>query len=224
MVDGTTHCSDCGAEILARTAARNDGRCVPCANGTRADIEESKKRALEERERDRNNASALERIRRASPAAFEHFLAEDDPFGVLWPYLVSVVFRDEKKENLDALTPPARSIYLAQILDAEIVNGGLQQYFSNSSGRFAHETLSALLELGASQSAKLLRQAIHLFPRKRVPEDFEERNERLHEIDSDLFDALDTSYYTLAEEGTEDLSELVLAFMKRHRRDQIAAT
>jgi hypothetical protein len=223
MTANTTQCSDCAAEILARTAAKTGGKCMPCATGIRADIEESKQRRVEEREKDRKNASALERISRTSSPAFEQFLGESDPLGVLWPFLVSVVYHDGKTEDVDALTPQARNIYFVQILDAEIVNGGLHQYFSNSSGRYAHETLAALLELGAAHSAKLLQQAIHCFPRKQVSKDREVRDEQLDGIDAGRLDALDTKYYALADGGTEDLAELVLAFMKKHRRAHIAA-
>ena len=42
-----TNCRSCGTAILVTTAARNDGRCVSCARGTRAQIDAARQRAVE---------------------------------------------------------------------------------------------------------------------------------------------------------------------------------
>jgi hypothetical protein len=39
MGEPKTRCSSCGREILASTAQKRGGQCVPCSNGTRAQID-----------------------------------------------------------------------------------------------------------------------------------------------------------------------------------------
>jgi hypothetical protein len=219
----TTTCAECGAEILSRTAAKTGGKCMPCAQGTRADIEAGKRHAAEERERRRVNEAVLQRIRAKEHPIFADFLVEDDPIGVLWPFLVSIVFRDSETEDVANLTPPARNLYLVVVFDAEVVNGGLHQYFSNSSGAFAYEALAALREVGAAEAADLLRTAINAFPQQIVPGDRRERNQALDAVEPPFLDALDTKYYSFSDTGVEDLGNLMLAFMRRHASDGVAA-
>ena len=224
MAENTTTCSDCGAEILSRTAARTGGRCMPCARGTRVQIEDSKRRAGEERERKRVNQSALERIRARRSPTFGDFLAEENPIDVLWQFLVSIVFHEQGEQNVEVLTDAAKCLYFVRILDAEVNNGGFHQYFSNSSGDYAHEALAGLLALGAGETARLLQQAIHAFPSKRVSKKEGERNEQLDHVEGELLDALATQYYALSNAGTEDLDALILAFMTRHADGAVAAS
>ena len=55
-------------------------------------------------------------------------------------------------ELLEKLTEPEKTIYLCQVLEGEINNGGFGQFFYNSSGDFANETLSALKEISAMRT------------------------------------------------------------------------
>ncbi len=58
-------CSSCGVEILPSTAERLGGRCAPCANGTRSQIDASKEARLADHAR-----QAAETLRRASAELF----------------------------------------------------------------------------------------------------------------------------------------------------------
>ena len=224
MVALATKCLECGVSILAETSAKTGGKCVPCARGTRAQMERGKRWNAEQRERRQTNSAALERIRRKGHPTFNDFLVEEDPLGVLWPFIIATVFRGgSNRENIDALTPSAKLIYLAQVLDGEVFNGGFHQYFSNSSGRHAHRTIFALHELAAPTRAQLLQHAIDAFPGKRVPIDRKERNDELDKTDSAILGTLDTQFYALANVGSEDLAERLLTFMKQHAGDRIAA-
>lgn len=224
MPDPTTTCLECGVSILTTTAAKTGGKCVPCARGTRGQIEQGKRRAAAQRERERKNTEALERIRRKDHPTLGDFLAEDDPIGVLWSFLVDTVFHDGSgREHLEALTPNAKVLYVVQLLDGEVFNGGFHQYFSNSPGKYAHETLAALRELGAPRAAGLLQRAIDAFPNKRVPPQRAKRNDELDKTDAEALGALDTEYYALDKAGGEDLGERILSFMRLHASDHIAA-
>ena len=223
MPEPTTKCLECGVSILTDTAARTGGKCIPCARGTRAQIERGRRRAAEQRERERTNDEALNRLRSKSQPIFGDFLEEDDPIGVLWSFLVATVFHDESgREDVNALTASAKALYLAQILEAEVFNGGFHQYFSNSSGKHAHETLALLHELGVPRRADLLQRAIDKFPRKCVPPDREERNDELDKVGFQTLEALDGEYYALEKAAGEDLGERILSFMRQHAQDRIA--
>jgi len=224
MSEPTTNCLECGASILVTTAAKTGGKCIPCARGTRAKIEECKRRAAEQREWERKKQEALERIKRKAHPTFGDFLTEEDPIGVLWPFLVDTVFRGQSaREEVESLTPSAQVLYYAQVLDAEVFNGGFHQYFSNSSGKYAHETVVALNTLRAPLTASLLLRAIGTFPNNRVPQRRDERNEELDKTDAKTLDILDDEYYALEKNGDEDLGERILSFMKQHATDHIAA-
>ena len=197
---------------------------MPCARGKRADIEQGKRRAAKQRELERKNDEALERIKRKPRPTYSDFLAEDDPVGVLWSFLVATVFQDgSNRENLEALTSSAKVLYLVQRLDGEVVNGGFHQYFSNSSGNYAHETLAALQELDAPKTAGLLSSAIDTFPNKHAPARRSVRNDELDKADTKALDKLDSEYYALEKGAGEDLGERILSFMRQHAADRIAA-
>ena len=51
-------------------------------------------------------------------------------------------------------------VYISWIVEAEVMNGGFNQYFWNSSCQFAELTPAALRELGAPEAAALMEQAL----------------------------------------------------------------
>ena len=44
-------------------------------------------------------------------------------------------------DKMDKLTEPQKQFYYNQCLEREIINGGFNQYFINSSGDFARQTI-----------------------------------------------------------------------------------
>ena len=60
------------------------------------------------------------------------------------------------------LSREQRVVYCAFLFDAEVCNGGLMQFFGNSSGDHAIDTLDALSELGHAESHTALSTAIKL--------------------------------------------------------------
>lgn len=51
-------------------------------------------------------------------------------------------------------------VYLSWLVEAEVMNGGFNQYFWNSSGEFADSTPAALAELGDLPSSELMKHAV----------------------------------------------------------------
>jgi hypothetical protein len=79
---------------------------------------------------------------------------------------------------------PRRDRYLWDVewFEAEVMNGGVDQYFYNSTGDHAMECLEALNAIGAEAAYELLRRSCDLFPDKTPSSDREQRQAQLREV------------------------------------------
>jgi len=105
-------------------------------------------------------------------------------------------------------------------LESEVSNGGFHQFFGNSSGRFARETLEDCRLVGALKKASLLKRAMGLI------DDYIAATDRVPTDDDDPFtldpvdspeaemDRLEEAYYALEE--TESVYRLVAAYIRAH--------
>jgi len=119
-------------------------------------------------------------------------------------------------ESLDNLSDPQKVFYHNQELEREINNGGFEQYFLNSSGSFAHETMESLRAIGADRTAAILNDAIKQFPGGIVPKSTEERNETMSALwpeGNSSWEELDQRFFAYE----DDLNTLNLAFVKANR-------
>ncbi len=66
---------------------------------------------------------------------------------------------DEEVEIVGALSPGVRATYLTWIVEAEVNNGGFNQYYFNTDGKFSVEAVDAFEYFGAAQHAALMREA-----------------------------------------------------------------
>src|SRR6185503_1769996 len=66
-------------------------------------------------------------------------------------------------EVIRTLPPGVRAIYATWLVDAEVNNGGFNQYFFNSSGRYAGEALAGYELFGAEEYVAVMRSAIATF-------------------------------------------------------------
>ena len=117
-----------------------------------------------------------------------------------------MIFGKEEREGAESLSPDEWMIHDIDQLDREINNGGLAQYFSNSSGQRAHETLEALKLLGAKKTARILRDALKLFAEGKAPKDDQSRMELLEKVETlhpGKLDKLDGRYYKNADNHIE---------------------
>lgn len=77
-------------------------------------------------------------------------------------------FTDLKKwrEVVYEMDEPVATVYRIGILNLELMNGGLIQYFDNSYGIFAYETLEDFKRIGANYSYKILETCLkHVNPK-----------------------------------------------------------
>lgn len=109
-----------------------------------------------------------------------------------------------------------RDFVLCMIFAGEVDNGGLRQFFSNSSGDMSEETLEALGGINA-QCADILKEAMACFPDGNVPKDCEFRNEIMDTFDdkaNERLDVLDRRFYEQVE-----LSEQLFDYLMVHKNE-----
>ncbi|MGI4871745.1 MAG: DMP19 family protein [Janthinobacterium lividum] len=69
-------------------------------------------------------------------------------------FVVEYVYQHEA--TLTVLSVPLQTVYFVANFEAEFYNGGIQQFFTNSSGKFAWETVASFARIGAHQIAALV--------------------------------------------------------------------
>ena len=119
-------------------------------------------------------------------------------------------------DAMESLSQPQKNFYFNQNLEREINNGGFNQYFHNSTGEFAHETIVSLDGIGANKTSVILQQAINQFPGSNVPKERDERQEILQQIEAIaniVWEELDQKFYTYE----DNLNELNIKYIKQNR-------
>jgi hypothetical protein len=133
---------------------------MPCKGGYRQRLEDSKRRAIEEREAERT-----------------------DPFRKLWLSLVDRVFNSPN--GFDSLSEHEKLYFAVGELEGEVYNGGFDQYFFNSSASHYAYAEAGLVALGAIRTLDLLRQAKEvLFSASAVPTDTRMRRQALRDAEA----------------------------------------
>lgn len=127
---------------------------------------------------------------------------------------------DKSKEDKDfeSLNTIEKNILYIDMLEGQVNNGGFDQYFFNSSGEYAHETIIALKEIKAPLMADILNRAIKVFPELPIPKDSEQRREFMEDIPesiSDTWDKLDDEFYKYP----ENLAGLVIEYIKANKEE-----
>ena len=116
------------------------------------------------------------------------------------------------------LSPPERVFRAIWELEAEVNNGGLHQYFFNSSGSLVPDVVDALKTIGAFRMATIVGDAIGLMPTNVSWRDSDMRREMLialPETSQDALDTLDEKFYRYP----DDLTALLYAYVCDHRKE-----
>jgi len=122
----------------------------------------------------------------------------------------------EYGEEFDKLTKHQKIFYLNQNLEREVNNGGFNQYFCNSSGENAHETILSLNKIGAEKTANILQKAVHQFPNGTVPKNRDERIEivkKIEEVVDEIWDDLTQKFFAYE----DDLNTLNYGYIKKNK-------
>ncbi len=131
-------------------------------------------------------------------------------------HLTKARFKDDPSNHLAEMTPGLRHIYLTWLLDAEVKNGGLHQFFWNNEHTLAAEAAESFRALGAQEVADLVKRAIVTFSkafpqwqklrRKGTLKAFAESRE------CTALDKLDDRYY----ERAQTLESLQVRYIRSH--------
>lgn len=121
-----------------------------------------------------------------------------------------------KQVGYKNLTETEKIFYCVHWLESEVNNGGFNQYFFNSAGDYARETVNALIEIGAGYTAELLKQSFTVFEEKVPFSDRYKRQEQLFiigEENENFLNELDEKFYAY----TDQISSLLVDYIKKHK-------
>lgn len=93
-----------------------------------------------------------------------------------------IVFDQYKKVGFQKLSRAFQTFALVLTYDGEVNNGGHEQFFFNSSGNYAVQTVDALMAIGASITAEQLKRINALFGRNGPSPDRATRQRQLSKI------------------------------------------
>lgn len=119
----------------------------------------------------------------------------------------------ESKTGLSGLAPKEQVFFLVWSLEAEINNGGFNQFFFNSSGDHAAATAEALRAIGATKTAAIVDGAISVFGAEGPSQNRAQRQQQLtlfSDEQQERLSELDTNFYVYP----DNLSELLANYMR----------
>lgn len=120
--------------------------------------------------------------------------------------------------NFESLPEIDRVLVTIWALEAEVNNGGFDQFFFNTAGELAFYAPTALKAIGAHEMARIAAAANAVFGEGGPPRDHDERQTRLLAITGnaeDTFDDLDRSFYAYP----DDIAKLLAAYVEAVQRD-----
>lgn len=97
-------------------------------------------------------------------------------------------------------------------LESQVNNGGFLQYFSSWDGETANFAPFALRQIGAAACATIVERALILVSKNALPDNQDERNNLINELNSetkDMLNDIDSEFYAYPDNLTELLFEYV---------------
>ncbi|MGN6438005.1 MAG: DMP19 family protein [Agriterribacter sp.] len=124
--------------------------------------------------------------------------------------------------NSSELDKAQQAIYIIWCLEAEINNGGFNQFYYNSSGQYAELTPDALILVGALKFADLTARANQVYKKERekiVTHQDGTLEGFSKSYDDNPLNKFDNEFYDLYEEET--LQKIQIDFIRNHKQDFI---
>jgi hypothetical protein len=114
-----------------------------------------------------------------------------------------------------------QAIYVIWQLEAQVNNGGYDQFYFNSTGRYYAHVPDALMLVGATKFAALTKRAneLHVAAQENAQRQDSTLVGSTALYDDVLFDQLDNEFYALY--ATEDLPQLQVDYIRRNKQDFI---
>lgn len=120
--------------------------------------------------------------------------------------------------RIERLNASEKTFLWIENLEREVNNGGFDQFYFNSSGDFANETVTALKVIGAFKTAEIVRTANSEFKNENVPKiRIERQNEQeiIREKATETWNKCYEQFYLYE----DDLSSLLIKFVRNHKKD-----
>ncbi len=124
--------------------------------------------------------------------------------------------KSNEAEHFTALSLQEQTFIYIDIFESELVNGGLFNFFYNTSGAYAHEVLEAYKAIGAFESAQLMYDTITNFPEIPVPKEIFSRRSFMEELD----ETITAKWIKLEKDflnSQEDIVTLLIDYVKYHK-------
>jgi hypothetical protein len=134
--------------------------------------------------------------------------------GSLFWALIEPIWPDTEVDELQRIaqgTPGQRAFYATTLFMRETDNGGVEQFFYNSSGMYLQFVLEGFRVLEAFNHLGALHEAMSLFPEGIVPLDRDDRIRAVEKIPKDRFEPMNGKLY-----GEERLWPIFRKYLKEH--------
>lgn len=150
--------------------------------------------------------------------------SDDELLQTVFDNLIGKFPKDYTKEYQTVLgwTKSQQAIYIIWCLEAEVNNGGYNQFYFNSSGQYADLTPDALKLVGASKFADLTMRANDVY--KKENEKITKHQDGSLEgfsksYDDNPLNKFDDEFYELYKK--EDLQKIQVNYIRNHKQDFI---
>ena len=140
-----------------------------------------------------------------------------DAFDLIEPVWWAVSIYDGKEQyeaDMAPFTAAQRGVFAVMWYDAEVGNGGHEQFFDNSTGIVWEDALAGFRLIGAEKCAAILERVIAKCGGS-IPFSREERSGILEKLDEDIFGEDDDDYY----EVNDEIRGLVEEYAKSHPQE-----
>ncbi|MEO7298063.1 MAG: DUF4375 domain-containing protein [Verrucomicrobiota bacterium] len=115
------------------------------------------------------------------------------------------------------LSSGQQALFGISLLESEVDNGGIHQFFFNSSGLLAHEALDGLKTLRAKKHVELLEKVFALFPDEKIPKQRKQRQKLLKQVTDKITEKIfDRPFYRLSRNRGTSLDSYVLKYLASH--------
>lgn len=110
--------------------------------------------------------------------------SEEDKFYAIADHIAE----KEAADSFNSLKVEEKNIHMIDMLLNEVDNGGLDQYFFNTKGKYCHDTINVLKMIGQHEFAEILNQASIIYNGDAVDED---KFDMLNEFDEKIYGQVD---------------------------------
>lgn len=148
--------------------------------------------------------------------------SDDDLMQVVFDNLSEKLPADYEKEYETVMTwnKSRQAIYMIWILEAEVNNGGYNQFYFNSNGQFYNHLPEAFRLVGANKFADLTERANKIF--EKANEEITKHQDGTIEgfsksYEDNPLNDLDTEFYELYE--TENLQQIQIDFIRKNKSE-----